>query len=40
MLYREDRGWGFATKNHELDALRERLAQLEAQHKNNTTNHQ
>ena len=33
MLYREDRGWGFATKNHELDALRERLAQLEAQQK-------
>ncbi|WBM70312.1 DUF3302 domain-containing protein [Buttiauxella sp. WJP83] len=40
MLYREDRGWGFATKNHELDALRERLAQLEAQQKNNTANHQ
>ena len=40
MLYREDRGWGFATKNHELDALRERLVQLEAQHKNNTANHQ
>ncbi|MCE0828188.1 MULTISPECIES: DUF3302 domain-containing protein [Buttiauxella] len=40
MLYREDRGWGFATKNHELEALRERLAQLEAQHKNNTANHQ
>ena len=40
MLYREDRGWGFATKNHELEALRERLAQLEAQHKNNTANNQ
>lgn len=40
MLYREDRGWGFTAKNHELDALRERLAHLEAQHKNNTTNDQ
>lgn len=37
MLYREDRGWGFTVKNNEMDTLRERIAQLEAQHQKTQT---
>jgi hypothetical protein len=35
MLYREDRGWGFAVKNNEMEMLRERLLRLESQHEKN-----
>jgi hypothetical protein len=40
MLYREDRGWGFTVKNNEMEALRERLAQLETQHEKIKASHQ
>ncbi|MCA1924261.1 DUF3302 domain-containing protein [Buttiauxella noackiae] len=35
MLYREDRGWGFAVKNNEMEMLRERLLRLESQNEKN-----